>query len=272
METRKITILLLVLITISNLLTAQEKELAVRYKYERSVASLGGEDNNEIILQSLPPFNVRVDATKEWSVREIDPVVTGTFTKNGQLVSQDTICNYVKISYMDACVQVPVFRQFSVIGQNFTMLLKEPLGLFLWKIEAESKTILGYQCNKASCSFRGRKYIAYFTREVPFKAAPWKFHGLPGVVMEVYSTDDYCKWTAQSLSIKQRKTERSVSFDDLQAINLQQYIKMLKKRRLESIEIAKKELMKFPDSKSLKIDLKELEINLPRDIEIFDLN
>ncbi len=30
-----------------------------------------------------------------------------------------------------------------------------------WKLENGSKTIIGYQCKKASCTFRGRKYTAW---------------------------------------------------------------------------------------------------------------
>lgn len=34
---------------------------------------------------------------------------------------------------------------------------------FDWKLVDEYKTILGYECRKATANFRGRNYIAWFT-------------------------------------------------------------------------------------------------------------
>lgn len=55
-----------------------------------------------------------------------------------------------------------------------------------WTILDESKEILGYSCQKAQCNFRGRHYTAWFTTEIPISDGPWKFCGLPGLIMQVY--------------------------------------------------------------------------------------
>jgi len=55
-----------------------------------------------------------------------------------------------------------------------------------WKLENESKNILGYNCNKATAVFRGRKFIAWYTTEVMTAFFPWKFKGLPGLILEYY--------------------------------------------------------------------------------------
>lgn len=58
---------------------------------------------------------------------------------------------------------------------------------FGWKISTgDMKEVLGFQCMKATCSFRGREYEAWFTMELPISDGPWKFCGLPGLIMEVY--------------------------------------------------------------------------------------
>ena len=63
---------------------------------------------------------------------------------------------------------------------------QENLPDFNWSISPEQKKILGYTCQKAMCNFRGRTYEAWFTTEIPVKDGPWKFHGLPGLILEVY--------------------------------------------------------------------------------------
>ena len=56
-----------------------------------------------------------------------------------------------------------------------------------WDLQEDSvKTILGHECQKATCKFRGREWTAWFALDVPISDGPWKFCGLPGLIMEVY--------------------------------------------------------------------------------------
>lgn len=55
-----------------------------------------------------------------------------------------------------------------------------------WTIIADSiKSILDYECKKAVCSYRGRNFEAWFAIDLPINAGPWKFSGLPGLIMSV---------------------------------------------------------------------------------------
>lgn len=78
----------------------------------------------------------------------------------------------------------------------------ESLNQFKWKLTGKSKIILKYNCQEATTTYRGRDYIAYFTTKIPFKAAPWKFHGLPGVMLAVKTTDNQIKIEAHKLQIR----------------------------------------------------------------------
>ena len=55
-----------------------------------------------------------------------------------------------------------------------------------WQILDSIKTILDYPCQKAVCDFRGRHWTAWFASDIPISDGPWKFSGLPGLIMEVY--------------------------------------------------------------------------------------
>ena len=83
--------------------------------------------------------------------------------------------------------------------------IKEKLKLFQWNLTGKTKEVLKYKCQEAKTSFRGREYTVYFTNSLPFKAAPWKFNGLPGVVLEVWSDDGFVKMKAEKLAIKEDK-------------------------------------------------------------------
>jgi len=56
---------------------------------------------------------------------------------------------------------------------------------FKWKIGKEKMTVCGYPCRKATCVFRGRKWEAWFTNKIPVSLGPWKFCGLPGLILRV---------------------------------------------------------------------------------------
>jgi GLPGLI family protein len=79
------------------------------------------------------------------------------------------------------------------LGKYYVM---DSLNLFQWQLKEEEINIMGYKCRRAESKYRGRDYVVYFTVELPFKAAPWKFHGLPGVVLKAYSKDKFLSMEA----------------------------------------------------------------------------
>lgn len=57
-------------------------------------------------------------------------------------------------------------------------------GLFNWKLCGGEKTICGYPCKKATTTFRGRTWTAWYAPQLPYNDGPWKLCGLPGLVLE----------------------------------------------------------------------------------------
>jgi GLPGLI family protein len=61
----------------------------------------------------------------------------------------------------------------------------EPVPKQQWTLKDEQQTIHGYRCQKAVCHWRGRDYVAWFTSEIPIQRGPWKFGGLPGLIVKI---------------------------------------------------------------------------------------
>lgn len=86
------------------------------------------------------------------------------------------------------------------------ILYEEPIEEISWSLQGEdTKVIAGYQTSKATCSFRGRSYTAWYTPEIPIEVGPWKFQGLPGAILEVYDDDRCFFWSAFSVEYSPKK-------------------------------------------------------------------
>lgn len=66
--------------------------------------------------------------------------------------------------------------------------IQENLPSLDWKLGSETKDILGYTCLFATTTFAGRNYTAWYTQDLPVTEGPYKFHGLPGLIIEIYDT------------------------------------------------------------------------------------
>ena len=73
--------------------------------------------------------------------------------------------------------------------QNMNCQYTEEMPSQNWTIHADTLTVLNYCCQKATCAFRGREYTAWFCIDIPINNGPWKFGGLPGLILKVYDKD-----------------------------------------------------------------------------------
>ena len=85
------------------------------------------------------------------------------------------------IVFKDYTNKVLKFRDFY---EAKAYISQEDFPTFKWTVTREQKIVLGYTCYKAATQFRGRDYIAWFTMDIPVQAGPWKFWGLPGLILE----------------------------------------------------------------------------------------
>lgn len=68
-----------------------------------------------------------------------------------------------------------------------------------WEIGEETKEFMGYTVQKATIDFAGRRYEAWFTMEIPISDGPYVFRGLPGLIVEIYDTQDHYHFTMLAL-------------------------------------------------------------------------
>ncbi|OSZ73705.1 hypothetical protein CAP36_17000 [Chitinophagaceae bacterium IBVUCB2] len=72
--------------------------------------------------------------------------------------------------------------------------------VFNWTIENDTASFDSYICQKAICIFRGRTYVAWFAKDIPISSGPYKFQGLPGLI--IYVSDKSSNYTFKCVAIE----------------------------------------------------------------------
>ena len=80
------------------------------------------------------------------------------------------------------------------IGSSY-YIYSDELHPQIWHITDSTKTILDYTCQMAVSDFRGRRWTAWFAPDIPISNGPWKFSGLPGLIMEAHDTKNHFHFT-----------------------------------------------------------------------------
>ncbi len=66
----------------------------------------------------------------------------------------------------------------------------------IWALSNDTLTILNHPTQKATTTYKGRDYIAWFATDIPLSAGPWQFTGLPGLILKIYDTKSQISFNA----------------------------------------------------------------------------
>jgi GLPGLI family protein len=98
-------------------------------------------------------------------------------------------------------------------------LSKEP-ALSQWEYDQSGDTsIMDYSCKRAYINYAGRRYTAWYTPEIPIPDGPYKFSGLPGLILKVQSHCNEHVFEAFKISKPQSPLMKNMYF-----VHLDKYI------------------------------------------------
>lgn len=99
---------------------------------------------------------------------------------------------------------------------------------FEWKIVKEKKIIMGYSVQMAKTQYAGRNYTAFFTSQIPVQDGPYKFSGLPGLILELFDDKMDHHFTAIAIT-----KEKKMSLD---RISKRKYVETTRSKFLKMRE------------------------------------
>lgn len=105
-----------------------------------------------------------------------------------------------------------------------------------WKLASEFKTILDHKVQKATVSFGGRQWTAWFAKDIPFQDGPYKFYGLPGLILELEDSTKSHHYLIKGI----KESQEELIYPDLNnyktsKISYLQFIKLYKNYRLNPV-------------------------------------
>lgn len=123
----------------------------------------------------------------------------------------------------------------------------EPVPKLQWTLKEDQQTIHGYRCQKAICHWRGRDYEAWFTTEVPIQRGPWKFGGLPGLIVKISDAKKEYNFEL----VKLERTPRPImswNFSRFKKVSRKDMLKLQKKINENWVRVLSSEAgIQFPD-------------------------
>ena len=109
---------------------------------------------------------------------------------------------------------------------RFYIPIKDELN---WIISPKTIKVANYNCQKAEVSYGGRKWIAWFTTEIPILQGPYIFHGLPGLIIQISDTENNFNFIFRAIKKSNNNEFYSpakgtvISWDNFKKIQLKYY-------------------------------------------------
>ena len=197
-------------------LSSDSTELKVTYRYQQKARTDGEEilltDSMGLFIENNKSRYFDLDLARRDSVENSNFKRTQTFRVSpgdDELERKLELNNdaYLTLSQLEYN-KTHFYKDRSInqiITKHRTIEIIEGLKVvedivFDWDIpNLETDTILGYPCMLATTNFRGRTYSAWFTLEIPINDGPWKFYGLPGLILKVEDSEGIFTFNAIGL-------------------------------------------------------------------------
>lgn len=190
-------IIILFFVCVSFSVTAQS--FVVQYNYSKHITK----DSTEIVSQNTF-LNIEKDHSTFFSEAPYlaDSIMTSD-EKLGKKINFKTLPNNFLSCHIRKNLSSKEVTYYSdEFGEHEFKYSEEPK--LLWKISKESKEIMGFKVYLAKTRYAGRNYEAYYTPEIPIQDGPYKFFGLPGLILEIFDEKKDHHFLAVGISHEKR--------------------------------------------------------------------
>lgn len=175
--------------------TVLGQESANRFFYELTFKPKKAEEKREKIMTALD-ITPKKSIYEDFTIRAQDSLIkkeVESMMKSGVFKDLSKMITMPKFTYkiVKKYPSMEVSVQDNISNKRFSYQSPTKLN---WKMQSEKSQIGTYSVQKATTNFGGREWTAWFTMEVPFQDGPYKFHGLPGLIVKIEDSKKEYSW------------------------------------------------------------------------------
>jgi GLPGLI family protein len=166
----------LVLISFSAINLAQEKKSMCKIDYDMTLLLRDRENYSATLL-----YNNNIS---QFSYSNLEKEDSEKKDENNNIMIKyaDTLSNII----INDKYNSKIYHFTEISTSRNTVWIEEKTPELNWVLVGETKVLGTLICNKATTSFRGRNYTAWYSSEMVGGYGPWKLQGLPGIILEAY--------------------------------------------------------------------------------------
>lgn len=167
--------------------TLDQSSYTIHYKVEICTDTLTREQfSSEYVLLVGNTMNKFIPLKKyKYDIRRMNGSLYMSLANEHYLFIYDAVYNDYSSGYTAFTCRVA--------SQDY--LYEEPTPTMQWSFGDEEREIEGYKCHLAECDFRGRHYFAWYCVDIPIPYGPYKFWGLPGMILSLYDSEKHYEFT-----------------------------------------------------------------------------
>lgn len=215
----------LILVMIGIFGNAQNKRFTYEYQFIPDSTNIS-DVKNELMNLDVTEFGSKFYSYtiyKSDSLMKID--VEKQMAARGMLnLKYNNRKGLVRYTVLKKYSKYEVFLQNRILRDQYNVIEERPI---VWKISSEKLKIGEWITQKAETDFAGRYWFAWFTTSIPIQDGPYKFHGLPGLIVKLEDQTQSHRFTLKAV-----KNISSIPKDVFGAneitVNATQYGKILK--------------------------------------------
>lgn len=225
----------------SSLKDSLKYEIIYKYTYQKNKTDTTNIKSEEMILKIAENFSYYI-SHNNMKRREISYTSknTNTIPLNIRSIPRPKIKYTILKNYQKN--EIIFSDRF---GTDFFSYTKK-IDSFKWVLHNNQKVILGYSCKKATTSFAGRDYIAWYSIDIPIADGPYKFNGLPGLIFSIYDTEKHYSFNISSIkNIKKKFDTKEPIYKNI-PITYNEFITLEKKYKEKPSSIINSGRITFP--------------------------
>ncbi len=177
------------LIFLTSINASPQKKFAIQHKftymltYQPDSTDIYSKQSEEMLL--LTNETLSIFQSKNGYIK--DSLLLAIENKPAQEINMLDISRFPKTQFHFKILKKYSEDTITVYDKIYTdnFQYKESNKNIKWEITSETLTINGLKCQKATTFYAGRKFEAWFSNEIPISDGPFKFGGLPGLIIKI---------------------------------------------------------------------------------------